>query len=81
MAAYDACRCNIGPQTLTFADTEVSPVLSRHEIVGIVTEVGKNAEGHFTLGDRAGAILLPKLYKNALLLLTTCTHVDASDKQ
>ena len=56
-------------------------MLSRHEIVGIVTEVGKNAEGHFTLGDRAGAIPLPKLYKNALLLLTTCTHVDASDKQ
>ena len=26
----------------------------RHEIVGIVTEVGKDAEGHFKVGDRAG---------------------------
>lgn len=26
----------------------------RHEIVGIVVEVGENAVGHFKVGDRAG---------------------------
>lgn len=28
--------------------------MRRHEIVGVITEVGKNAEGHFALGDAAG---------------------------
>jgi D-arabinose 1-dehydrogenase-like Zn-dependent alcohol dehydrogenase len=31
-----------------------SVVLCRHEIVGIVVEVGSNAQSHFKLGDRAG---------------------------
>lgn len=26
----------------------------RHEIVGIIVEVGSNAQSHFKLGDRAG---------------------------
>ncbi|CAL8463672.1 g3206 [Coccomyxa elongata] len=30
------------------------PMVPGHEIVGIVTEVGKDAEGHFKVGDRAG---------------------------
>ncbi|BDA45155.1 probable mannitol dehydrogenase [Coccomyxa sp. Obi] len=30
------------------------PMVPGHEIVGIVTEVGKNAESHFKLGDHAG---------------------------
>jgi len=28
--------------------------MCRHEIAGVVTEVGKNAEGHFKIGEHAG---------------------------